>query len=130
MCSSDLDDIVAKDRRADMLINLEHGKPIVFGDEGQHGVVVEDGEARIVEVAAVGLDRIAVHDEHREDPSLAFALSRLSWGPVMPTPIGIFRDVERAVYEQEVDRQLVAAQSGGPADLDALLGSGTTWDVG
>ena len=81
-------------------------------------------------VAAVGLDRIAVHDEPREAPSLAFALSRLSWGPVMPTPIGIFRDVERAVYEQEVDRQLVAAQSGGPADLDALLGSGTTWDVG
>jgi 2-oxoglutarate ferredoxin oxidoreductase subunit beta len=123
------DGIVAKDQRAEMLINLRHGEPIVFGDEGQHGVIIEDGEARIVEVASVGLDRIAVHDEHREDPSFAFALSRLSWGPVMPTPIGIFRDVERPVYEHEVARQLAAAQEGGSADLDALLGAGNTWDV-
>ena len=48
----------------------------------------------------------------------------------MPTPCGIFRDVSRPTYEQEVQAQLVrASERSGPGDLGALLGSGATWDV-
>ena len=44
---------------------------------------------------------------HRlQDPSTAFALSRLSHGPYGPTPIGIFRNVPRAVYEDTMDAQI------------------------
>ncbi len=78
--------ITAKDARPKMLIPLAHGEPIRFGPEGEWGVVMEDGSARVVEVADVGEDRLVVHDEHREDPSLAFALSRLAPGPTAPTP--------------------------------------------
>jgi 2-oxoglutarate/2-oxoacid ferredoxin oxidoreductase subunit beta len=71
-----------------------------------------------------------IHDEHRPDPALAFALSRIASGPTMPTPIGVFRDVERASYEVEVQRQLAAAsERQGPGDLAALLSSGATWEV-
>ena len=35
------------------------------------------GHAAIVDVAEVGDDRILVHDERRDDPGLAFVLSRL-----------------------------------------------------
>ncbi|HUE60704.1 MAG TPA: 2-oxoacid:ferredoxin oxidoreductase subunit beta [Acidimicrobiales bacterium] len=122
--------ILSKDARPQMLISLEHGKPVRFGPEGEHGVVMEDGSARIVDVAEVGEDALLVHDEHREDPSLAFALSRLSTGPTMPTPVGVFRAVERPHYGELVDQQLVAAaQNKGPGDLAKLLTSGSTWTV-
>ena len=123
--------ITAKDARAEKLINLVHGEPIRFGNDHQRGVVLNEfGECVIAEVADVGEERLVVHDEHRPDPALAFALSRVSSGPTMPTPIGVFRDVERPSYEVEVQRQLVAAaERQGPGDLAALLSSGATWDV-
>jgi 2-oxoglutarate/2-oxoacid ferredoxin oxidoreductase subunit beta len=124
--------VTAKEARPDMLIDLKHGEPIRFGAEGQHGVVLNArGETEVVDVADVGEDRLLVHDEHRDDPSLAFALSRLADTPTVPTPVGVFRDVERPIYEGEVQRQLVGAQEQrGPGDLEALIGSGATWEVG
>jgi 2-oxoglutarate ferredoxin oxidoreductase subunit beta len=125
------DGILAKDKRASMLIPLRHGEPIRFGDDGELCVVSEpDGSLRVATVAEVGEDRVLVHDEHRADPGLAFALSRLSHGPHEPTPIGVFRDVDRDDYGTLVDRQLLAAaQQKGPADLATLLRSGTTWTI-
>jgi 2-oxoglutarate ferredoxin oxidoreductase subunit beta len=123
--------ITAKDQRGEMTIELRHGEPVRFGNDREHGIVVNEfGECEIREVAEVGEDRILVHDEHRSDPALAFSLSRLADRPTMPTPIGIFRDVERPSYEAEVQRQLVAAnERQGPGDLASLLGSGATWTV-
>jgi len=57
-------------------------------------------------VAEIGLDAVHVHDEHAADPSAAFALSRLSSSPQGPTPLGVFRDVTRPLYEDELQRQL------------------------
>ena len=90
----------------------------------------EFGEAHVVSVADVGLEKILVHDEQRPEPSLAFALSRLASGPYEPTPVGIFRAIERPSYEIELSRQLAAVQErGGAPDLDGLLGSGNVWEV-
>ena len=124
--------VTAKEARPNMLIDLKHGEQIRFGADGQHGVVLNArGETEIVDVADVGEDRLLVHDEHRDDPSLAFALSRLADTPTVPTPVGVFRDVERPIYEGEVQRQLVGAQEQrGPGDLEALISSGATWEVG
>jgi 2-oxoglutarate ferredoxin oxidoreductase subunit beta len=124
------DQILSKDARPKMLIQLTHGEPIRFGPDGEWGVIFEDGSARVVEVADVGVERLAVHDEHREDPSLAFALSRLATGPTMATPVGVFRDTDRPHYGAMVNQQLVAAaENKGPGDLAALLASGSTWTV-
>src|SRR2546421_9938575 len=124
--------VTAKEARPNMLIDLKHGAPIRFGAEGQHGVVLNArGETEVVDVADVGEDRLLVHDEQRDDPSLAFALSRLADTPTVPTPVGVFRDVERPIYEGEVQQQLVGAQEQrGPGDLEALISSGATWEVG
>lgn len=82
-------------------------------------------------MADVGIDEIAVHDAHREDPSLAFSLSRLSNGPYGPTPIGVFRDVDRPTYGELVEHQILAAQERhGPGDLAPLFAPGSTWTVG
>jgi 2-oxoglutarate ferredoxin oxidoreductase subunit beta len=125
------DKILTKDARPTMLIPLKHGEPIRFGPDGTLGVVSEDdGSVHVVNVADVGEERLLVHDEKREDPGLAFALSRLARGPYEPTPMGIFRAVDRADYGTQVNRQLIdAAERRGPADLGKLLRSQNTWTV-
>ena len=124
------DAITKKDARADMIIDLVHRQPVTFGPEHEHGVVLEQGIARIVDVADVGLDAIVVHDEAAPDPSVAFALSRLASDRRSPTPVGVFRAVERLDYGAGVDAQLAAAQADkGGGDLRALLHSLPTWEV-
>jgi 2-oxoglutarate ferredoxin oxidoreductase subunit beta len=125
------DKILTKDARPTMLIPLRHGEPIRFGNDGELGVVArEDGSLHTVTVADVGEEHLLVHDEKREDPGLAFALSRLARGPYEPTPMGVFRAVERSDYGTQVNRQLIeAAERRGPADLGKLLRSQNTWTV-
>jgi 2-oxoglutarate ferredoxin oxidoreductase subunit beta len=123
--------VTGKQVRAENLIPLEHGQPILFGENQDRGVrLTGQGRAEIVDVAEVGVENILVHDERREEPGLAFMLSRLSRGPFEPTPVGVFRAVERPEYATEVSRQIAAAQEQrGPGDLGALLRSGATWQV-
>ena len=123
--------ITGRDARASMLVPLVHGEPIRFGPDKEKGVVQRpDGRLEIVDVAEVGEDAVLVHDEQRADPGLAFALSRLSNGPYEPTPVGVFRAVERPEYGSEMARQITAAQERrGLGDLKALLRSGATWTV-
>jgi 2-oxoglutarate/2-oxoacid ferredoxin oxidoreductase subunit beta len=123
-------DITAKDRRDDMLIPLEHGKPIRFGKDGEKGVVLTPaGHVGVVDVAEVGEGALLVHDE-KSDRGLAFVLSRLARGPHEPTPIGVFRAVDRPEFSAGASQQIAAAQEQkGPGDLDALLHSGATWEV-
>ncbi|MGH2724753.1 MAG: 2-oxoacid:ferredoxin oxidoreductase subunit beta [Actinomycetota bacterium] len=112
-------------------IRLEHGQPIRFGAQGERGVVQRpDGSLEIVDVEAVGEEHLLVHDAHRREPSLAFALAHLSERPTGPTPIGVFRDVSRPVYGEAMEAQLdQAVDKLGEGDLGALLGSGDTWTV-
>ncbi|HZQ29349.1 MAG TPA: 2-oxoacid:ferredoxin oxidoreductase subunit beta [Acidimicrobiales bacterium] len=123
--------ITSKEARTNMLIPLEHGRPIRFGAEGEFGVIVDaQGRPQIVDVADVGEENLLIHDEERDAPGLAFMLSRLSRGPFEPTPIGVFRAVERPTYGDLIQGQLLDAQSRqGPGDLADLLASGSTWEV-
>jgi 2-oxoglutarate/2-oxoacid ferredoxin oxidoreductase subunit beta len=108
-------------------IYLEHGEPIRFGEEGERGVrLSQDGSAELFE----GDGDAVVHDAHNTTPSLAFALSRLTQSTVGATPIGVFRDVERPVYDELMSDQLKdAADARGEGDLAALLGAGDTWSI-
>jgi 2-oxoglutarate ferredoxin oxidoreductase subunit beta len=119
-----------KQRQANQ-IRLEHGKPIRFGLEDERGVVRgPDGRMRVEDVSAVGEDELLVHDAHDPNPSHAFALAHLSERPNGPTPIGVFRAVERPVYGEAMTGELAAAREGvGTDELDALLRSGDTWTV-
>jgi 2-oxoglutarate ferredoxin oxidoreductase subunit beta len=119
------------DTRDDNQIRLRHGEPIRFGKDGERGVRLSgDGRVELVDVAEVGEERLLVHDAHREDPGLAFMLSRLSHGADGPTPIGVFRDVERPVYDELLAGQLAhAAARQGAGELKKLLHSGDTWEL-
>ena len=89
-----------------------------------------DGQLRLVELADVSPADVLIHDAHRADPSLAFALARLNTDDVSPTPFGVLRDVQRPEYAASVaDQVMAASQQKGPGDLAALLRSNGTWAV-
>ena len=121
--------LTEKDTRESMQIRLVHGEPIRFGPNRERGVArAADGGLELVDVADAGEDTLLVHDAHREDPSLAFALARLADRPTEPTPIGVFRAVERPLHGAaaalNADRAVGAA-----SDLAGLLHAGDTWTV-
>jgi 2-oxoglutarate/2-oxoacid ferredoxin oxidoreductase subunit beta len=118
-----------KQRQANQ-IRLENGKPIRFGVERERGVVREADGLKLADVAEVGEDALVVHDARDPDPSQAFALAHLADRPSGPTPVGVFRAVERPLYAEAMTAELEAVRGQSGADeLDALLRSGDTWTV-
>jgi 2-oxoglutarate/2-oxoacid ferredoxin oxidoreductase subunit beta len=109
-------------------IYLEHGKSVRFGDEGEQGVRQRaDGSLEVVDVTD---ERdLLVHDAHHPEPSSAFALSRLTQTTVGATPIGVFRSVERPVYDELMAKQLETAREQSDGNLADLLRAGDTWTL-
>ena len=126
------DALTDKQTRDQNLVLLEHGQPIRFGADGERGVVRgPDSDLQVAAVAAVGEDALLVHDAHRADPSLAFALSRLADTAGGVTPIGIFRQAPRPGAAPSLAADLVSAQASfGRDGLAGLLHTADTWSVG
>src|SRR6201986_2262342 len=120
--------LTEKDVKDANQIRLVAGEPIRFGVSNERGVARgPDGGLAIVDVASVGEDALIVHDPSRPDPGLAFSLARLADNPPVPTPIGIFRDVQRPVYGRSGAVRRTTATEVELADL--LVGS-NSWTVG
>jgi 2-oxoglutarate ferredoxin oxidoreductase subunit beta len=114
------------------LIRLEHGEPIRFGPDGKQGLRFgRYGGLEAVPVDGADPDSLLVHDQHAPDPSYAFALSRLDSSDFAHAPIGVFRQVERASYDDLMSAQIDSArQKQGDGALADLLAGSDTWQVG
>jgi len=116
--------------KADNVVYLEHGKPLVFGKDVKKGIRLNGMHPEIVELGkGITEDDLLFHDEKATEPSLAFLLSRMRH-PEFPEPMGVFRDVAAPIYDQRVTEQIEAeTKKKGPGDFDALFNSGDTWIV-
>ncbi len=123
------------------VIPLVDGEPIRFGPpdqsgQGSFGLVRDQatGGVKVADVIDVGEDAVLVHDSRAEDPTTAFAISRLTdAGFLHRAPIGIFRQVERPTYDDLAREQIHTAreQSPGSAEdrLTSLIHGTDTWTV-
>ena len=82
-------------------------------------------------VADVGEDAVLVHDEHRTTRPSRSRCRAWPSTPTCPTPVGVFRAVQRPSYEAEVQQSARARprSTRGPGDLRALIESAGVWDV-
>ena len=119
-----------RETKADNLIDLAHGKPLIFGKDRDKGIRLNGMEPEIVQLGkGITEDDLLFHDEKSPEPSLAYLLSRMRY-PEFPEPIGVFRAVDRPKYDDELKKQVKAAkQTKGEGDLEALFHSGDTWTV-
>jgi 2-oxoglutarate ferredoxin oxidoreductase subunit beta len=121
----------AKDVKAEKQLVIEHGKPLLFGADKKKGIRLRDLNPEVVEIGKDGITEkdILVYDEKQHSGALAYLLSRFDL-PDFPMPIGVFRDVERPVYEVMAKEQITAAQAKrGKGEVMKLLRSGETWTV-
>jgi 2-oxoglutarate ferredoxin oxidoreductase subunit beta len=124
------DVLKSPDTRDTAVVQLEHGKAITFGPNGEKGVrLTGRGGLEVVDTAKVQPETLLVHDVTHTEPALAFMLSRLGNVDDGVTPIGVFRAVDQAAYDDQVNAQINHAQAEGPGDLAALLASGDTWTI-
>ena len=115
----------------DRMIELEHGQPLIFGKERNRGVRMRsDMHLEVVELGnGAGESDLIVHDEKAPDSYLAYMLARMEY-PDYPVPVGVFRDVEKATYEEMLERQVqTAVEKMGPGNLEKLINSGDTWVI-
>jgi 2-oxoglutarate ferredoxin oxidoreductase subunit beta len=118
--------------RSDRILELAHGKPLLFGGETKRGLRL-DRELRpeIVTIGENGIteDDVLVWDQHAENPGIAMALAAMS-ETAFPVPIGVFRSRERPCLEDAIGEQIAVAGTRREESLEQLLNSGDTWVVG
>jgi len=118
-----------KKQRADHVVELQHGKPLIFAG-GKKGIRMVGTGLEVVDTDEVAVDDLLIHDEKEANPSIHMMLARMSY-PEMPEPIGVLRAVAGvATYDDQINQQVSAAkQQRGAGDLDALFAAGDTWEV-
>ncbi len=118
-----------KSTREETTLELEHGKPMIFGKKRDKGIRLNGLRPEVVDLASgVSHDDLLFHDE-KADSTLVHILAKMRH-PEFPEPIGVLRDVENAVFEDQVRGQIDAAiEKRGKGDLNKLFHSGDTWQV-
>jgi 2-oxoglutarate ferredoxin oxidoreductase subunit beta len=126
--------ITEKSVKADTLLRMVHGKPLLFGKDNKKGIRfnAQSAELEVVTVGEGGVTEkdVLVHDAKRDDPTIAFMLANLALKPGFPTPIGVFRDVKRPTAEDLTWEMIEAAKvKKGNVDVSKLLAGGDTWEI-
>lgn len=125
------DELKDRKTKSDHLLELEDGKPLVFGKDSATCVKLDTDRMRLF-VGKLGEDDggvEVVHNEANPDPGLAMLLARCT-PPEFPTPIGVLRAVSEPTFEDQITAQNRAATGvRGAGTLEELLYAGDRWDV-
>jgi len=125
--------LTEKDVRSEHVLQLEHGKPLIFGMNRDKGIRRRsDGDIEVVQLGnGVTEKDLVIHDAHHPRPSYAFLLSHMEHRAGFPTPLGVLRawdDLPR--YEDIMNSQIAEViAKRGQGDLAKLLRAGDTWEV-
>ena len=120
-----------KDVAADMQIELEDGKPMIFGKEKNKGLRLKKGKIAL-EVVTIGENGVTeadilVHDE--TDKVMAGLLAAME-PPDFPKALGVLYSNEGLSYETAVHAQIAeVTKASPPQSLNQLLRRGNTWTV-
>ena len=123
--------ITDKEHRAERTIHLRHGEKMVFGKDNERGLVQDGFLLKAVTIGEDGytLDDVLVHDAYCASNFLHQQLAMMD-GHDLPLAIGVIRDVEGPVYNEEVDRQVEEVRAKKAyKDLRGMILAGDTWTV-
>ncbi|AMS25887.1 2-oxoacid:ferredoxin oxidoreductase subunit beta [Bacteroidetes bacterium UKL13-3] len=112
---------------------MEHGKPLIFGENAQLGIKLDGFKPMVVNLADVSVDDLWIHDE--TDLVKATILSRFYDDPSVeghfPRPFGVFYlNNNKMPFDELFNNQINnAIESYGAGDLDKLIAGRETWVV-
>lgn len=123
--------VTDKEKRAERTIHLRHGEKMLFGNNLDRGLVRDGFLLKAVTVGQDGytLDDVLVHDAHTPSNFLHQQLAMMD-GKELPLALGVIRDVEALVYNEEIDRQVADVRASKSYDtLRGMILAGETWEV-
>lgn len=126
------DPIYTREGRSKNAIYVEHGKPLVFGENSEYGIVQEGFGLKVVKIGENGvtMDDILVHDAHAEDNTLQLKLAMMDNEHGFPVALGVIRDVEAPTYDEAVNAQIEEVKAAkNYHSFEELLDTQDTWEV-
>lgn len=120
-----------KETRADRIIVLEHGKPMIFGTKRDKGLMLDGLTLKVVTIGENGVQEsdLLVHDAHCEDATMHMKLA-LMQAPEFPVAVGVIRDVEDETYDHALEKQIEEVQSKSKMKtFDDLIDHCEQWDM-
>ena len=110
---------------------MEHGKPLIFGENNEFGLIQEGFGLKVVRLGENGITEkdILVHDAHCQDNTLQLKLAMME-GPDFPIALGVIRDVEAPTYDDSVTAQIEEVKNKKPYHSFAeLLETNDIWTI-
>ena len=123
--------ITDKEVRADRTIHLRHGEKMIFGKNGDKGLVQDGFLIKAVTIGQDGytLEDVLVHDAHTPSNFLHQQLAMMD-GNTLPLAVGVIRDVVAPTYDAAVEAQVAEVRAKKGFDsLRSLILAGETWEV-
>lgn len=120
-----------RELRPDHTIHLRHGEKMLFGKEMNKGLVQDGFLLKAVTIGEDGytIDDVLTHDAHCQSNFLHQQLAMMD-GKSLPLAIGVIRDVEAPVYEEEVDKQTHNVEERKHfGSLRDMIMASETWEV-
>lgn len=123
------DDYTNKKSRSEHSVLLKDGEPMIFGDEDQKGIILNNLKLEVVELGdKYSTKDCLVHDKHNE--MLASLLVAMDTDPNMPKLYGVIYEVADVIYSDQVTQQVQSViDKQGKGDFKKLLHSGETWHI-
>ncbi|MDR0988285.1 MAG: 2-oxoacid:ferredoxin oxidoreductase subunit beta [Prevotellaceae bacterium] len=125
------DEIYKKEGRARNAIYVEHGQPLLFGENKEYGLAQEGFGLKVVKLGENGITEkdILVHDAHCADNTLQLKLALME-GPDFPVALGVIRDVEAPTYDESIQAQLEEVSAKKKYhNFQELLLTNDTWEM-
>lgn len=117
--------------RADRVIHLKQGQPMIFGKQNDKGLILDGRQLKVVKLGENGITEkdLLIHDATTEDPGLHMMLVNMRY-PDFPVALGVIRNVPFPTYDDLVRDQVIEIQQKGLYhSMDELLNSGETYEL-
>ena len=124
--------VYTREGRKKNAIYVEDGKPLVFGEHNEYGLVQQSFGLKVVEIGKDGytLDDVLIHDSHNPDDTLQLKLAMMDNEHGFPIALGVIRDVAAPTYDEAVNAQIEEVKAKKPYhNFTELLETNDIWEV-
>jgi 2-oxoglutarate ferredoxin oxidoreductase subunit beta len=123
-----------KETKKESALFLEQGKPLIFGQNEEHGIMLDGLNPKIVNYKEENISPNDLWIHNEKDKTKANLISRffdtLFEGEHFPRPFGVIYADERPVYDEEMTNQIKAVNAKkGKQSLNSILSGDKTWSI-
>ena len=112
--------------REDVLLRVEHGKPLVFGKNKDKGIVFRNFRPEILAFSGAVPPEVAVYDETNAE--MAYLISGFTQ-PEFPVPLGVLLSTSKPAFEDLYYAQVEAIGNTKEQELETLLAGPDAWEI-